>query len=63
VSSKTSTFGQSSSRKDDVLYYVQTRAGDTYSEAQVARDLQTILSLGFLTRSDARLRKKLRAAG
>ena len=27
-------------RKDDVLYYVQTRAGDTYSEAQVARDLR-----------------------
>jgi outer membrane protein assembly factor BamA len=25
-------------RKDDVLYYVQTRAGDTFSEAQVARD-------------------------
>ena len=34
-------------RKDDILYYIQTRPGDTYSEAQVARDLQTILGLNF----------------
>src|ERR1700694_5524412 len=34
-------------RKDDILYYIQTRPGDTYSEAQVQRDLQTILGLGF----------------
>lgn len=34
-------------RKDDILYWIQTRPGDTYSEAQVARDLQTILGLGF----------------
>ena len=42
-------------RKDDVLYYVQTRAGDTYSEAQVARDLQTILSLGFFDKVGTRV--------
>ncbi len=34
-------------RKDDILYYIQTRQGDTYSEAQVQRDLQTLLGLGF----------------
>src|SRR5438094_8395278 len=34
-------------RKDDVLYYIQTRPGDTYNEAQVARGLQTILGLNF----------------
>src|SRR5712691_12323481 len=34
-------------RKDDIVYYIQTRPGDTYSDAQVARDLQTILGLGF----------------
>src|SRR5437867_3432230 len=34
-------------RKDDILYYIQTRVGDTYSDAQVARDLQTILALNF----------------
>ena len=34
-------------RKDDILYYIQTRPGDTYNEAQVARDLQTILGLNF----------------
>jgi hypothetical protein len=42
-------------RKDDVLYYVQTRAGDTYSEAQVARDLQTILSLGLFDKVGTRV--------
>ena len=34
-------------RKDDILYYIQTRQGDTYSDAQIQRDLQTILGLGF----------------
>ncbi|HSP61899.1 MAG TPA: outer membrane protein assembly factor BamA [Pyrinomonadaceae bacterium] len=34
-------------RRDDLLYYIQTRPGDTYSEAQVARDLQTLLGLTF----------------
>src|SRR5260370_22827762 len=34
-------------RKDDIIYYIQTRAGDNYNPDQVTRDLQTILSLGF----------------
>src|SRR6266540_3539290 len=32
-------------RKDDILYYVQTRPGDVYNPAQVERDLQAILAL------------------
>lgn len=42
-------------RKDDILYYVQTRAGDTYNPDQVARDLQTILSLGFFDKVGTRV--------
>ena len=42
-------------RKDDVLYYVQTRAGDTFSEAQVQRDLQAILALGFFDKTATRV--------
>ena len=34
-------------RKDDIVYYIQTRAGDPYNPAQVERDLQAILALGF----------------
>jgi hypothetical protein len=37
-------------RKDDILYYVQTRAGDPFNAEQVQRDLQTILQLGFSTK-------------
>lgn len=42
-------------RKDDILYYVQTRPGDAYNEAQVARDLQAILSLGFFDKVGTRV--------
>src|SRR5215813_5573612 len=42
-------------RKDDILYYVQTRAGDTYNEAQVGRDLQAILALGFFDKVGTRV--------
>ncbi len=42
-------------RKDDILYYVQTRPGDTYNQAQVARDLQAILSLGFFDKVGTRV--------
>ena len=30
-------------RKDDILYYIQTRPGDPFSEEQVQRDYQTLL--------------------
>src|SRR2546423_2437504 len=42
-------------RKDDILYYVQTRPGDTYNPAQVERDLQAILALGFFDKVGTRV--------
>jgi len=42
-------------RKDDILYYVQTRAGDPYNEQQIQRDLQTILGLGFFDKTATRV--------
>lgn len=42
-------------RKDDILYYVQTREGDVYNPAQVERDLQTILQLGFFDKVETRV--------
>ena len=42
-------------RKDDVLYYVQTRAGDPFNEQQVQRDLQAILALGFFDKTSTRV--------
>ncbi len=42
-------------RKDDILYYIQTRAGDPYSEAQVQRDYQTLLQLTFFDKTATRV--------
>jgi outer membrane protein insertion porin family len=42
-------------RKDDILYYVQTRPGDTYNEQQIQRDLQAILALGFFDKTATRV--------
>ncbi len=42
-------------RKDDLLYYVQTRAGDPYNEQQVQRDLLTLLQLGFFDKTATRV--------
>ncbi|HEX3185180.1 MAG TPA: outer membrane protein assembly factor BamA [Pyrinomonadaceae bacterium] len=42
-------------RKDDILYYIQTRAGDPYNEAQVQRDYQTLLSLTFFDKTATRV--------
>src|SRR2546421_5505572 len=42
-------------RKEDILYYIQTRQGDVYSEAAVARDLQTILALNFFDKVGTRV--------
>ncbi len=42
-------------RKDDVLYWVQTRAGDPFNEQQVERDLQAILALGFFDKTATRV--------
>lgn len=42
-------------REDDILYYVQTRAGDPFNEQQVQRDLQAILALGFFDKTATRV--------
>ena len=42
-------------RKDDILYYVQTRPGDPYNEEQVQRDYQTLLSLTFFDKTETRV--------
>jgi outer membrane protein insertion porin family len=42
-------------RKDDIIYYIQTRPGDPYNPAQVERDLQTILSLPFFDKVETRV--------
>jgi outer membrane protein insertion porin family len=42
-------------RKEDILYYVQTRQGDVFNPGQVERDLQTILALGFFDKVQTRV--------
>src|SRR3989440_9075364 len=42
-------------RKEDILYYIQTRRGDPYNPDQVNRDLQTILSLTFFDKVGTRV--------
>ena len=42
-------------RKDDILYYIQTRPGDPYSEAAVQRDYETLLSLTFFDKTATRV--------
>jgi outer membrane protein assembly factor BamA len=42
-------------RKEDILYYVQTRPGDVYNPQQVQRDLQAILAYGFFDKTATRV--------
>src|SRR5215211_6878175 len=42
-------------RKDDILYYIQTRPGDPYNEDTVQRDYQTLLSLTFFDKTETRV--------
>ena len=42
-------------RKDDLIYYIQTRPGDPYNPARVELDLQTLLSLNFFDKVDTRV--------
>lgn len=50
-------------RKDDILYYVQTRGGDPYNEQQVQRDLQAVLALGFFDKTATRVLTEVGARG
>src|SRR5205085_5865581 len=47
--------GNRRNRKEDLLYYIQTRPGDPYSEAQVQRDFQALMSLGFFYKVESRV--------
>src|SRR5882672_1416292 len=42
-------------RKDDILYWIQTRPGDVYNPDQVARDLQAINGLGFFEKTETKV--------
>lgn len=42
-------------RDDDLLYYIKTRAGDTYDPAALERDLRELLSLNFFDKSATRV--------
>jgi outer membrane protein insertion porin family len=47
--------GNRRNRKEDLLYYVQTKPGDPFSPEQAQRDLQTLLALGFFDKTEARV--------
>jgi outer membrane protein insertion porin family len=47
--------GNRRNRKEDLLYYIQTRPGDPYNEAQVQRDFRTLMDLGFFNRTESRV--------
>jgi len=42
-------------RKEDILYYIQTRPGDVFNPQQVERDLQAINALGFFDKTETRV--------
>lgn len=42
-------------RKEDILYYIQTRPGDPYNPDKINLDLQTILSLTFFDKVGTRV--------
>jgi len=45
--------GNRRNRDEDLLYYVQTKPGEPFNADQAARDLQTLLALGFFDKADA----------
>jgi outer membrane protein insertion porin family len=42
-------------RDEDLLYYIRTRAGDTYDPAALERDLKELLSLNFFDKTATRV--------
>jgi len=47
--------GNRRNRDEDLLYYVTTRAGDPFNEAQVARDLKALNDLNFFNKTRSRV--------
>src|SRR5437763_4010262 len=50
-------------RDEDILYHIQTRAGDPYNPAQVQRDLQALLNLPFFDKTETRVATQLGEKG
>lgn len=42
-------------RDEDLLYYIKTRPGDVYNQAQLERDLKELLSLNFFDKTATRV--------
>ncbi|HXG86628.1 MAG TPA: outer membrane protein assembly factor BamA [Pyrinomonadaceae bacterium] len=42
-------------RDEDLLYYIKTRPGDVYNQAQLERDLKELLSLNFFEKTATRV--------
>ncbi len=42
-------------RDEDLLYYIKTRPGDVYDQAQLERDLKELLSLNFFDKVESRV--------
>ena len=47
--------GNRRNRDEDLLYYVATRPGDPFNEAQVARDMKALLDLNFFNKTESRV--------
>jgi outer membrane protein insertion porin family len=42
-------------RDEDLLYYIKTRPGDVYNQAQLERDLKELLSLNFFDKTETKV--------
>ena len=42
-------------RREDILYWIQIRQGDPFTEVQIQRDMQAILALGFFDKVKSRV--------
>src|SRR5438105_12344796 len=47
--------GNRRNRKEDLLYWVQTKPGEPFGKEQVERELQALLALGFFDNLNARV--------
>ncbi len=55
--------GNRRQRKEDILYFVQTRPGDPFDPQQVQRDLITLLGLPFFDKTETRVTTQLGQRG
>lgn len=55
--------GNRRNRKEDLLYYVQTRPGDPYNKEQVQRDYQALMNLGLFDKLSSRVLEQNGAKG